>query len=97
MNQSKIASASVLEMVREETGGDVYEYLPLGEYVVAAKGVCGGRPTIKYHRLDARHVLAFFNRGDGVQQIAENYKIDVKAVEEVIRLSSIYDYEKSYV
>jgi uncharacterized protein (DUF433 family) len=97
MSQSNVASASVIEMIREVIGGEAYEYLPLGEYVVAAKGVCGGRPTIKYHRLDARHILAFFNRGDGVQQIAENYSIEVKAVEEVIRLSSVYDYEKSYV
>ncbi len=85
-----------MEWVREEVEGEVYEYLPLGKYVVAARGVCGGRPTIKYRRLDARHVLAFFKRGDGVQKIARNYKIPVEAVEEVIRLASIYDYEKSY-
>jgi hypothetical protein len=46
--------------------------------------------------LDARHVLAFFNRGDGVQEIADDYRISVEAVEEVIRLASIFDYEKSY-
>jgi len=85
-----------LEWVREDRDGVIYEYLPLGKYVVAARGVCGGRPTIKYHRLDARHVLAFFQRGDGVQEIASNYKIAVEAVEEVIRLASVFDYEKSY-
>jgi uncharacterized protein (DUF433 family) len=97
MEQKNLASVSVLEWAREEIDGEVYEYLPLGEYVVAARGVCGGRPTIKYRRLDARHVLAFFQRGDGVRQIADNYKIAVEAVEEVIRLSSVFDYEKSYV
>jgi len=97
MDQKNLASVSVLEWVREEIDGEVYEYLPLGEYVVVARGVCGGRPTIKYRRLDARHVLAFFQRGDGVRQIADNYKIAVEAVEEVIRLSSVFDYEKSYV
>jgi uncharacterized protein (DUF433 family) len=96
MNQQRFASTSVLEWVREEIDGRVYEYLPLGKYIVAARGVCGGRPTIKYRRLDARHVLAFFQRGDGVQQIADGYKLPVEAVEEVIRLSSVYDYEKSY-
>jgi uncharacterized protein (DUF433 family) len=95
MDQKNLASVSVLEWVREEIDGEVYEYLPLGEYVVAARGVCGGRPTIKYRRLDARHVLAFFQRGDGVRQIARNYKMPVEAVEEVIRLSTVFDYEKS--
>ncbi len=97
MDQKNLASVSVLEWVLEEIDGEVYEYLPFGEYVVAARGVCGGRPTIKYRRLDARHVLAFFQRGDGVRQVADNYKIAVEAVEEVIRLSSVFDYEKSYV
>ncbi|MCI0389309.1 MAG: DUF433 domain-containing protein [Acidobacteria bacterium] len=94
MSQDNLASLP--EFIREEIDGEVYEYLPLGKYVVAARGVCGGRPTIKYHRLDARHVLAFYQRGDSVQKIARNYKIKVEAVEEVIKLSSIYDYEQNY-
>ncbi len=96
MSKKNSALVSVLEWTREEIDGEVYEYLSLGKYLVAARGVCGGRPTIKYRRLDARHVLAFFQRGDGVQQIAGNYKIAVEAVEEVIRLASVFDYEKSY-
>ena len=96
MSRKTAASVSVPEWVHEEIDGVSYDYLPLGKYVVAARGVCGGRPTITYRRLDARHVLAFFNRGDGVRQIADEYRIAVEAVEEVIRLSSIFDYEKSY-
>ncbi len=89
-------SLKTLKWVREDRDGVIYEYLPLGKYVVAARGVCGGRPTIKYRRLDARHILGFFRRGDGVQQIADGYRLPVEAVEEVIRLASTYDYEKSY-
>ncbi|MBS1789783.1 MAG: DUF433 domain-containing protein [Acidobacteria bacterium] len=96
MSQTSAALTSSPQWIHEETDGVSYDYLPLGKYVVAARGVCGGRPTIKHHRLDARHVLAFFNRGDSVQQIAENYRIPAEAVEEVIRLSSLFDYEKSY-
>jgi uncharacterized protein (DUF433 family) len=95
MSQKTATSVSAPEWIHEEIDGVNYDYLPLGKYVVAARGVCGGRPTIKYRRLDARHVLAFFNRGDGVQQIANDYRIAVEAVEEVLRLSSIFDYEKS--
>jgi uncharacterized protein (DUF433 family) len=83
-------------MVREIYGGEVYEYLPLGEYVVAAPGVCGGRPTIKYHRLDARHIIGYLKQGLTQEEIAADFKIPVAAVREVIRLADIYDYEASY-
>ena len=29
------------KLVREEIDGQVYEYVPLGKYVVSAPGVCG--------------------------------------------------------
>jgi uncharacterized protein (DUF433 family) len=85
-----------LTLVRENFGGEPYEYFPLGKYIVAARGVCGGRPTIKYHRLDARHIIGFLKRGDSPQQIARNYRIPVAAVREAIDLASLYDYEESY-
>ena len=86
----------VAELVREIYGGEVYEYLPLGEYIVAAPGVCGGRPTIKYHRLDARHVIGNLKRGETPEEVAANYDIPVAAVYEAIALASQYDYERSY-
>ena len=91
------ARKRTLQLVTEQVGQQTYTYLPLGEYVVAAKGFCGGRPVIKYHRLDARHLLALLRAGETPQQIAETYKIPVRAVEEVLELADQYDYEKSYV
>ncbi|MEK6301009.1 MAG: DUF433 domain-containing protein [Acidobacteriota bacterium] len=85
-----------LKLVRDTLNGEPYEYYPLGKYIVAAPGVCGGRPTIKYHRLDARHIIGFLERGDTPQQIAGNYRIPVAAVREAIDLASLYDYEESY-
>lgn len=84
------------ELGREELYGAPYEYYALGKYVVAARGVCGGRPTIKHHRLDARHIIGCLKAGDTPRQIARNYKIPVAAVNEAIELASVYDYEKSY-
>jgi uncharacterized protein (DUF433 family) len=92
----KERKATKLKLVRETFNGDPYEYYPLGEHVVAARGVCGGRPTIKYHRLDALHIIGFLKRGDTPQQIARNYRIPVAAVHEAVELSSLYDYEESY-
>lgn len=85
-----------LKVVRETFNGDPYEYYPLGKYIVAARGVCGGRPTVKYHRLDALHILGFLERGDSPKEIARNYRIPVAAVHEAVELASVYDYEESY-
>jgi uncharacterized protein (DUF433 family) len=94
--QTESKDSSFAKIV-EEVNGEKYEYLPLGKYVVAARGVCGGRPTIKYHRLDARHVLALVKSGEAPHQVASEYSIPVAAVEEVIALATQYDYETSYV
>jgi len=83
-------------LVRETLHGEPYEYYPLGKYIVAAPGVCGGRPTIKYHRLDAMHIIGFLERGDSPELIARNYHIPVAAVHETVKLASVYDYEESY-
>lgn len=84
------------KLVSEIYGGEVYEYYSLGEHIVAARGVCGGRPTIKYHRLDARYVVAFVRRGDRPEEVAKNYKIPLAAVNEAVELARVHDYEKSY-
>ena len=98
MSRRKQNSAALKSqgLVREFLDDRAYEYYPLGEYVVAARGVCGGRPTIKYHRLDARHIMGFLRRGDTPEEVAENYSIPLEAVHEVIELSRRYDYERSY-
>lgn len=86
----------VMELVREHHGGEVYEYYPLGQYVVAAPGVCGGRPSIKYTRIDARHVIGSLRSGDTPSEISRDYEIPIAAVDEAIALSERYDYEESY-
>lgn len=85
-----------LVLVRETLHGEPYEYYPLGQYIVAAPGVCGGRPTIKYHRLDALHIMGFLERGDSPKQIARNYRIPIAAVREAVELALLYNYEESY-
>lgn len=94
--KNKRRSAKKPELVREIYGGLVYEYYPLGEYIVAAPGVCGGRPTIKYHRLDARWVIGYLRSGETPEELAHTFKIPVEAVHEAVKLAKVYDYEKSY-
>jgi uncharacterized protein (DUF433 family) len=97
MVKNDAVTIEIVELIREEVGGEPYEYLPLGKYVVAARGVCGGRPTIKYHRLDAHWVLGYLESGKSEEWIAREFNVPIAAVREAIELANVYDYEKSYI
>lgn len=79
------------KLVREMYGGEPYEYYPLGKYVVAAPGICGGRPTFKYTRIDAKLVLEGLADGMTVEQIAQMYRrthISAEGIREAMRLAA---------
>lgn len=79
-----------LQRVREQVGEEIYEYIPLGQYVVIAPDICGGRPTFKYTRLEVSVVLALLAAGDTVDQILNDYAASYltrEAVQEAIRLA----------
>jgi uncharacterized protein (DUF433 family) len=78
------------KLVREMYGGEVYEYYPLGKYIVAAPGVCGGRPTFKYTRLEVSMILAWLAAGKSVEQIVQDYaasRLTPSAIKEAIRIA----------
>ena len=82
--------SSKAELVREMHGGELYEYYPLGKYVVSAPGVCGGRPTFKYTRLEVSVVLALIASGETIEQVVQAYalsRLTPEAVREAIRLA----------
>jgi len=67
-------------LVREELAdGQVYEYIPLGKHVVSAPGVCRGRPTFKYTRIEVAGVLSWLCAGNLVDQLIEDYRGRVSA------------------
>ena len=71
-------------------GGELYEYYPLGKYVVSAPGVCGGRPTFKYTRLEVSTVLALIASGETIEQVVQAYalsRLTPEAAREAIRLA----------
>ena len=74
-----------------ETPGDVpYEYYPIGQYIVVAPGVCGGRPTFKYTRLEVAVVLDLLAAGWTTAHILREYaqsKLTPEAITEAIRLA----------
>src|SRR6266850_3144380 len=76
-------------LVRETCGDTPYEYYPIGQYIVAAPGVCGGRPTFKYTRLEVAVVLDLLAAGWTTEHILREYaqsKLTPEAIAEAIRL-----------
>ena len=57
------------ELVTEIIGGEVYQYYPLGDHVVRAIGVCGGRPTFKYTRIEITGTLERLAAGESLEDI----------------------------
>jgi len=76
------------KLVREIVGGESYEYYPLGRHVVVAPGVCGGRPTFKYTRIDVRHALSLLAAGRTVERVAHSYRLPAAAVREALALAA---------
>ena len=75
-------------LVCELVGGEPYEYYSLGEYIVAAPGVCGGRPTFKYTRIDVRHAIGLLAGGRTMEEVAQSYRVPVAAVAEALDLAA---------
>jgi hypothetical protein len=51
------------KLVHEVVGGEPYDYYPLGDCIVSAPGMCGGRPTFKYARIEVEVVLDLLAAG----------------------------------
>jgi uncharacterized protein (DUF433 family) len=77
------------KVVREEIDGQLYEYIPLGKYVVSAPGVCRGRPTFKYTRIEVAGVLAWLSAGHSLRKLLAGYKgrVSREAIEEAAVLA----------
>lgn len=62
------------ELVTEMIGGEIYQYVPLGNYVVRAIGVCGGRPTFKYTRIEITGTIERLAAGECLDDIVQGYQ-----------------------
>lgn len=84
------ATHAKIELTSEIYGGELYEYYPLSKHIVAAPGVCGGRPTFKYTRLEATMILALLSNGETIDEIVAGYwrsKLTPEAAREAIILA----------
>lgn len=78
-----------METVTEIVGGDEYTYVPLGKYIVRAIGVCGGRPTFKYTRIEVAGVLGLLGSGETIDNIVTGYqgRVPREALQEAVDLA----------
>ena len=62
------------EPTTEMIEGEPYRYYPLGDHVVRAIGVCGGRPTFKYTRIEIAGALDRVAAGETIDDIVSGYR-----------------------
>ena len=76
------------ELITEVVNGESYQYYPLGEHVVRAVGVCGGRPTFKYTRIEITGTLDRLAAGESLDAIVAGYRgrVSREAVMEAIQI-----------
>ena len=70
--------------ITEGYGGEPYEYLSITEHIVNARGVCRGRPTFKYTRIEPSGALDCLKEGESIESIIERYRnrVSREAIEE---------------
>jgi uncharacterized protein (DUF433 family) len=80
---------AIPERIIEIVGGEPYEYIPLGEHVVKAKDVSGGRPTFKYTRILVGGILDRIDSGESIDAIVADYtgRVTRDAIREAIAIS----------
>ncbi len=77
-----------MQLLTETVNGETYQYYPLGNHVVRAPGVCGGRPTFKYTRIEITGTLERLAAGETIDEIVAGYRgrVSKEAIVEAISL-----------
>jgi len=85
------------QLVTEQVGGETYQYISLGQYVVRAVGVCGGRPTFKYTRIEITGTLARLAAGESLNDIVAGYqgRVSLEAIAEADNIFNRQSFPRS--
>lgn len=62
------------KLITETLDNELYRYYPMGRHVVRAIGVCGGRPTFKYTRIEITGTLERLAAGESIDAVVEGYR-----------------------
>lgn len=63
-----------MQPITETVNGETYQYYPLGNHIVRAPGVCNGRPTFKYTRIEITGTLERLAAGETIDEIVAGYR-----------------------
>ena len=76
------------KVITEIIQGETYQYYPLGKHVVRAVGICGGRPTFKYTRIEIAGTLDRLAAGESLDEIVAGYqgRVSRDAIIEAIQI-----------
>ena len=76
------------KIITELIDGERYQYYPLGKHVVRAFGVCGGRPTFKYTRIEITGAFERLAAGETIEEIVQGYRgrVSTEAMVEAVRI-----------
>jgi uncharacterized protein (DUF433 family) len=79
-----------MKLTTEVVNGETYAYYPLGEHVVRAVGVCGGRPTFKYTRIEVTGTLDRLAAGESLDAVVAGYggRVSRDAIVEALRIAT---------
>ena len=76
------------KVMTETIQGETYQYYPLSKHMVRAVGVCGGRPTFKYTRIEIAGTLDRLAAGESLEEIVAGYRgrVSREAIIEAIQI-----------
>jgi uncharacterized protein (DUF433 family) len=76
------------KVMTEIMNGETYQYYPLGKPVVHAVGVCGGRPTFKYTRIEIAGTLDRLAASESLDEMGAGYRgrVSRQAIIEAIQI-----------
>jgi uncharacterized protein (DUF433 family) len=88
-HETDLAGQVQRQRVREIVGGEEYEYIPLGQYIVKAVRVCDERPTFKYTRIEVAGVLSRLTYGESFEEVIGDYegRVSREALQEAIEVN----------
>jgi uncharacterized protein (DUF433 family) len=79
---------TMTKVMTETLQGETYQYYPLGKHVVRAVGVCGGRPTFKYTRIEIAGTFDRLAAGESLDEMVAGSRgrVSREAIIEAIQI-----------
>lgn len=80
------------QITSEIVSGEMYQYYSLGQHVVRAPDICGGRPTFKYTRIEITGTLERLAAGEQIDAIVAGYqgRVSQEAIQEASQIMTHY-------